>query len=53
MPEAIEVVRAEIERLLPLIGSPQPVYAAGPQVVSGKKTEYGKKIFQIRNKTQK
>ena len=63
-PEAIEevsaereptkpMVRAEIERLLPLVGSPQPVYAAGPQVVSGKKMEYGKKILQIRNKTQK
>ena len=46
------VVRAEIERLLPLAGSPQPQYAAGPQVVCQKKVEYGKTIFQIRNKTQ-
>ena len=46
------VVRAEIERLLPLVGSPQPLYAAGPQVVSKAVVEYGKKIFQIRNKTK-
>ena len=46
------VVRAEIERLLPLVGNPQPLYAAGPQVVSKELREYGKKIFQIRNKTQ-
>ena len=46
------MVRAEIERLLPLVGSPQPLYAAGPQVLCRNLVEYGKKIFQIRNKTQ-
>ena len=49
---SMPVVCAEIERLLALAGSPQPLYANGQHVFVRIMVEHGKQIYQIRNKTQ-